>query len=47
MTNPTGGGPGKNPQKPTMARYALWIIVGGIGLVLVAQGVIGILTGGN
>ncbi len=46
MTNPTGG-PGKNPQKPTMARYALWIIVGGVALVMIAQGLIGILAGGN
>ncbi|WP_168927665.1 hypothetical protein [Planctomonas deserti] len=47
MTNPTGSGPGKNPQKPTMARYALWIIVGGVALVLIVQGVIGILAGGS
>ena len=38
-------GPGKDPRKPTMARYALWIIVGGLGLVFVIQGLVGILSG--
>jgi len=46
MTNPAGG-PGKNPQKPTMARYALWIIVGGVALVLIVQGIVGIVAGGS
>jgi hypothetical protein len=39
-----GGDPGKDPRKPTMARYALWIIVGGLGLVFLVQGLVGILT---
>jgi hypothetical protein len=30
-----------------MARYALWIIVGGVGLVLIVQGIVGIVAGGN
>jgi hypothetical protein len=47
MSNSAGGGPDKKPQKPTMARYALWIIVGGVALVLIAQGIIGILAGGS
>ena len=47
MTNPANGGPGKNPQKPTMARYALWIIVGGVALVLIVQGIVGIVAGGS
>ncbi|OUE08144.1 hypothetical protein BFL36_05010 [Clavibacter michiganensis] len=35
---------GTDPKKPTTARYALWIIVGGIAVVMIGQGVYGILT---
>ncbi|OUE29995.1 hypothetical protein [Clavibacter capsici] len=35
---------GTDPKKPTTARYALWIIVGGIAVVMIGQGVVGILT---
>jgi hypothetical protein len=38
------GPDGSNPKKPTTARYALWIIVGGIAIVMIGQGVYGILT---
>lgn len=37
----------KDPKKPSQARLALWIIVGGIGVYLVVTGVWGIITGGN
>ncbi|MFT2752231.1 hypothetical protein [Clavibacter michiganensis] len=35
---------GTDPKKPTTARYALWIIVGGIAVVMIGQGIAGILT---
>ncbi len=38
------GPDGSNPKKPTTARYALWIFVGGIAGVMIGQGVYGILT---
>ncbi|WP_440696689.1 hypothetical protein [Clavibacter nebraskensis] len=38
------GPDGSNPKKPTTARYALWIIVGGIAVVMIGQGIAGILT---
>ncbi len=38
------GPDGSNPKKPTTARYALWIIVGGIAVVMIGPGVYGILT---
>jgi len=38
------GPDGSNPKKPTTARYALWIIVGGIAVAMIGQGLYGILT---
>jgi hypothetical protein len=35
---------GTDPKKPTTARYALWSIVGGIAVVMIGQGIAGILT---
>ncbi|MEV7693682.1 hypothetical protein AB0N73_10180 [Microbacterium sp. NPDC089189] len=43
-----GNGPdGSDPQKPSPARIGIWIVVGGIGVFMLASGVIGIVSGGN
>ncbi|QJU52187.1 hypothetical protein SCB71_02745 [Herbiconiux sp. KACC 21604] len=35
---------GKNPNRPSNSRIAIWVIVGGVGLYLIGSGVWGILT---
>ena len=37
----------KKPERPTMARIAVWVVAGGIGLYLVISGLIGVLSGGQ
>lgn len=34
----------KDPKKPSMNRIAIWVIVGGVGVYLLASGIWGILT---
>ncbi len=35
------------PQGPSMARIAVWLVVGGLGAYLLISGIIGILGGGR
>lgn len=39
--------PANDPKKPSPARVGIWIIVGGIGVYMLASGIIGILTSGG
>jgi hypothetical protein len=39
--------PANDPKKPSPARIGIWIIVGGIGVYMLASGIIGILTSGG
>ena len=36
----------KDPQKPTTTRLVLWIVVAGIGVYSILQGIIGIVQHG-
>ncbi|MDH6238249.1 hypothetical protein [Cryobacterium sp. CG_9.6] len=34
--------PDKDPKKPSMNRIVIWVVVGGIGLYSLLQGIIGL-----
>lgn len=36
-----------DPKKPSPARVGVWLVVGGIGVYLLASGIIGIVTSGG
>ncbi|MBZ4487814.1 hypothetical protein LQ938_13015 [Microbacterium sp. cx-55] len=40
------GDPGNDPKKPSPARIGVWLVVGAVGVYMVASGVIGIISGG-
>lgn len=46
MTAP-GTPPEPGPKKPSPARIGVWLVVGAIGVYLLASGVIGIVTSGG
>ncbi|MBB2975960.1 hypothetical protein FHX49_001527 [Microbacterium endophyticum] len=39
--------PGRDPKSPSPARIGIWVVVGAVGVYMVASGVIGILSGGS
>ncbi|WP_159501539.1 hypothetical protein [Microbacterium sp. 18062] len=43
----TDGGPGNDPKKPSPARVGIWLVVGAVGVYMLASGVIGIVSGGG
>ena len=36
----------RDPNKPSPTRIALWVIVAGVGLFMVASGIVGVITNG-
>jgi hypothetical protein len=39
--------PQNDPKKPSTARITIWIVVAGIGVYMLASGIIGIVSGGS
>ncbi|WP_191621819.1 hypothetical protein [Microbacterium caowuchunii] len=44
--DPTGG-PGDGPKKPSPARVGVWLVVGAVGVYMLASGIIGIVSNGG
>ncbi|MFZ4893484.1 hypothetical protein ACL9RL_03435 [Plantibacter sp. Mn2098] len=47
MMDPNGAKEPKKSTSPTMARIAIWVIVGGVGLYLIISGVWGVIANGS
>lgn len=45
MSDPTPSDP--KPKAPSLARIAIWVLVGGVGLYLVITGLIGVIVKGQ
>jgi hypothetical protein len=41
------GGPGDGPKKPSPARVGVWLVVGAVGVYMLASGIIGIVSNGG
>lgn len=39
--------PANDPKKPSPARVGVWIVVAGVGVYMLASGIIGIITTGG
>jgi hypothetical protein len=37
----------KKPERPSLARIAVWVVAGGVGLYLLISGLVGTLNGGH
>jgi hypothetical protein len=40
-------GPGDGPKNPSPARVGIWLVVGAVGVYMLASGVIGIIANGG